>query len=172
MNERSQELALAAYEDITYAIDEAAAVITTNRPERYNAFRGKTVEQLIKAFRAAWADSRVSAIILTGGGDKAFCTGGDVKQREQGAETGDYGPTESGMFEIDYLHKLIRDRIALPQAIVRRRHRSPGRSLQHGDVRAGDLRAHRRGHGRRAGIRREADTRLRPVRHGLRGSLA
>ena len=98
---------MAGYEDITYEIDEAAAVITINRPERYNAFRGKTVEELIKAFRAAWAD-----IILTGAGDKAFCTGGDVKQR---AETGDYGPTESGMFEIRYLHKLIRD---VPKPVI------------------------------------------------------
>ena len=45
-------------------------------------------------------------IILTGEGDKAFCSGGDVKQR---AETGDYGPSKSGLFEVDYLHKLIRD---------------------------------------------------------------
>ena len=36
----------------------ATAVITINRPERYNAFRGRTVEELIKAFRAAWADRR------------------------------------------------------------------------------------------------------------------
>lgn len=100
------------YEDITYEIDAAAAVITINRPERYNAFRGKTVEELVKAFRAAWANTRVSAIILTGAGDKAFCTGGDVKQR---AETGDYGPTESGMFEIGYLHKLIRD---VPKPVI------------------------------------------------------
>jgi naphthoate synthase len=54
----------------------------------------------------------VQAVILTGAGDKAFCTGGDVKQR---AETGDYGPTESGMFEIGYLHKLIRD---IPKPVI------------------------------------------------------
>ncbi|MGH3557323.1 enoyl-CoA hydratase-related protein [Mycobacterium sp.] len=100
------------YQDITYEIDAAAAVITINRPERYNAFRGKTVEELIRAFRRAWADTGVSVIILTGAGDKAFCTGGDVKQR---AETGDYGPTESGMFEIGYLHKLIRD---VPKPVI------------------------------------------------------
>ncbi|MBW0101083.1 enoyl-CoA hydratase-related protein [Pseudonocardia sp. KRD291] len=83
-----------------------------NRPQRYNAFRGKTVEEMIKAFRAAQADHQVQAIILTGAGDKAFCTGGDVKQR---AETGDYGPTESGMFEIGNLHKLIRD---IPKPVI------------------------------------------------------
>ena len=87
-------------------------MITINRPERYNAFRGRTVEELIRAFRAAWADRRVQAVILTGAGEKAFCTGGDVKQR---AETGDYGPTESGMFEIGYLHKLIRD---IPKPVI------------------------------------------------------
>ena len=54
----------------------------------------------------------MQAVILTGAGEKAFCTGGDVKQR---AETGDYGPTESGMFEIGYLHKLIRD---IPKPVI------------------------------------------------------
>lgn len=100
------------YEDITYAVEESAAIITINRPERYNAFRAKTVEEMIKAFRAAWADRAVRSVILTGAGEKAFCTGGDVKQR---AETGDYGPSESGMFEIGYLHKLIRD---IPKPVI------------------------------------------------------
>ncbi|MCE3553298.1 enoyl-CoA hydratase-related protein [Pseudonocardia sp. RS11V-5] len=100
------------YEDIVYEIDGTTAVITLNRPARYNAFRARTVEELIKALRTAWADHDVRAVVLTGAGDKAFCTGGDVKQR---AETGDYGPTESGMFEIGYLHKLLRD---IPKPVI------------------------------------------------------
>jgi naphthoate synthase len=100
------------YEDVDYAVEGPTAVITINRPHRFNAFRGRTVEELIRAFRAAWADGQVQAVILTGAGEKAFCTGGDVKQR---AETGDYGPTESGMFEIGYLHKLIRD---IPKPVI------------------------------------------------------
>ena len=103
---------MAAYTDIRYEIEGPTAVITIDRPQRYNAFTATTVEELIAAFRAAWADSRVSVIILTGAGDKAFCTGGDVKQR---AETGDYGPSQSGMFEIGYLHKLIRD---VPKPVI------------------------------------------------------
>src|SRR5664280_1205335 len=79
---------MATFHDITYAVDGAAAIVTINRPERYNAFRAKTVEEMIKAFRAAWADRQVQSVILTGAGEKAFCTGGDVKQR---AETGDFG---------------------------------------------------------------------------------
>ena len=102
------------YEDVDYTVDGATAVIRINRPDRYNAFRGHTVDELIRGFRAAWADHGVQAVILTGTGDKAFCTGGDVKQR---AETGDYGPTESGMFEIGYLHKLIRD---IPKPVMPR----------------------------------------------------
>ena len=100
------------YEDITYVVEDRAAIITINRPDRFNAFRSKTVEELTWAFRRAWADSNASAVIFTGAGEKAFCTGGDVKQR---AETGDYGPSDSGMFEIGYLHKLIRD---IPKPVI------------------------------------------------------
>ncbi|MGA7204389.1 MAG: enoyl-CoA hydratase-related protein [Specibacter sp.] len=103
---------MTTFEDIIYEVEGPTAIITMNRPHRYNAFRGQTVEELIKAFRAAWADRSVQAVILTGAGEKAFCTGGDVKQR---AETGDYGPTESGMFEIGNLHKLIRD---IPKLVI------------------------------------------------------
>src|SRR4029078_3965914 len=105
-------VAVTDYEDVDYTVEGTTAVITINRPERYNAFRGRTVEGLIRAFRAACADRTVHAVILTGAGGKAFCTGGDVKQR---AETGDYGPTESGMFEIGNLHKRIRD---IPTAVI------------------------------------------------------
>jgi 2-ketocyclohexanecarboxyl-CoA hydrolase len=51
-------------------------------------------------------------ICLTGAGDRAFSTGGDQKQR---AETGDYGPTESGLFEVEYLHRLIRE---IPKPVI------------------------------------------------------
>jgi naphthoate synthase len=100
------------FEDIRYEIVGAAAVVTINRPHRYNAFRAQTVEELIHAFRTAWADKAVRVIVLTGAGDKAFCTGGDVKQR---AETGDYGPSKSGLFEIDNFHRLIRD---VPKPVI------------------------------------------------------
>src|SRR5207302_4847846 len=81
------------FEDIRYEIDGPIALVTIYRPERYNAFRGRTVEELIKALRSAWADRSVQVIILTGEGQKAFCTGGDVKQR---AETGVLRPHRIG----------------------------------------------------------------------------
>ncbi len=103
---------MSEFEDITYEVDGAAGVITINRPERYNAFRAKTVDELIAAFNRAWSDSSVRAVILTAAGEKAFCTGGDVKQR---AETGDYGPAELGRFRIGDLHKLMRD---IPKPVI------------------------------------------------------
>lgn len=100
------------FTDITYERVATTAVITMNRPHRYNAFRAHTVDELILAFRAAESDRGVQSVILTGAGDKAFCTGGDVKQR---AETGDYGPSETGSLEIGQLHKLIRD---IPKPVI------------------------------------------------------
>ena len=51
-------------------------------------------------------------VCLTGAGERAFCTGGDQKQR---AETGDYGPSESGLFEVESLHRLIRE---MPKPVI------------------------------------------------------
>ena len=85
--------------DVTYEVDRGLAWITINRPDVYNAFRGRTVDELIRCFKAAWADREVGVVALTGAGDKAFCAGGDQKQR---AETGDYGPTENGLFEVEH----------------------------------------------------------------------
>lgn len=101
-----------SYEDVLYEVDGHAAIITINRESRLNAFRAKTIEELIHAFKRAWADKAVRGIIFTGAGSRAFCVGGDVKQRN---ETGDYGPSENGLFEATYLHRLIRD---VPKPVI------------------------------------------------------
>jgi naphthoate synthase len=98
--------------DVAYDVADGIGTITINRPDVYNAFRARTVDELIRCFKAAWADRSVGVVILTGSGDKAFCTGGDQKQR---AQTGDYGRSESGLFEIDALHRLIRD---IPKPVI------------------------------------------------------
>src|SRR5919197_299788 len=99
-------------EDVLYQVDRGLASITINRPDRLNAFRGRTVDELIACFKRAWASEEVGVVCLTGSGDRAFSTGGDQKQR---AETGDYGPTESGLFEVEYLHRLIRE---IPKPVI------------------------------------------------------
>jgi 2-ketocyclohexanecarboxyl-CoA hydrolase len=98
--------------DLRYEVDRGLAWITINRPERMNAFRARTVDELIWAFKAAWADREVGVLCLTGAGDRAFCAGGDQKQRQ---ETGDYGPSESGLFEIEGFHRLIRE---VPKPVI------------------------------------------------------
>jgi naphthoate synthase len=100
------------FTDVTYEAQDGLAWITINRPERYNSFRARTVDELVLAFKRAWVSDEVGVIALTGTGDKAFCTGGDQKQR---METGDYGPSESGLFEVDSLHRVIRD---VPKPVI------------------------------------------------------
>jgi 2-ketocyclohexanecarboxyl-CoA hydrolase len=98
--------------DVMYEVDEGLAWITINRPDRMNAFRARTVDELITCLKRAWASPDVGVVCLTGAGERSFCTGGDQKQR---AETGDYGPSESGLFEVEYLHRLIRE---IPKPVI------------------------------------------------------
>jgi 2-ketocyclohexanecarboxyl-CoA hydrolase len=98
--------------DTSYEIDRGLAWITIDRPDRMNAFRARTVDELIALFTQAWASEEVGVICLTGAGDRAFSAGGDQKQR---AETGDYGPSASGLFEVERLHRLIRE---VPKPVI------------------------------------------------------
>src|ERR1700685_3936584 len=78
------------YSDILYDTAEGIAKITINRPEVRNAFRPTTLFELSHAFNVARDDSEIGVIILTGAGDKAFCSGGDQKIR------GDDGYVDGG----------------------------------------------------------------------------
>ena len=69
------------YTDIVYETAEGIAKITINRPEVRNAFRPTTLFELSSAFTAARDDPSIGVIILTGAGDKAFCSGGDQRIR-------------------------------------------------------------------------------------------
>ena len=100
------------YTDIRYEVSEAIATITIDRPDRMNAFRGRTIEELIHAFKRAWADKSVACVILTGSGDRAFCVGGDQKEF---IEKGSYGTSENGLFEVEALHNVIRD---IPKPVI------------------------------------------------------
>jgi dihydroxynaphthoic acid synthetase len=100
------------YEDILFEVADDAAIITINRPQRMNAFRARTIEELIHAFKRAWAARDVAAVILTATGERAFCVGGDQKVFN---ETGSYGTSENGLWEIDALHTVIRD---IPKPVI------------------------------------------------------
>lgn len=69
------------FSDVLYHKAEGIARITINRPEVRNAFRPKTVFEMSEALADARDDSAIGVVILTGSGDKAFCSGGDQRIR-------------------------------------------------------------------------------------------
>ncbi|MEX0961738.1 MAG: 1,4-dihydroxy-2-naphthoyl-CoA synthase [Simkaniaceae bacterium] len=69
------------YTDILYSKAEGIAKITINRPEIHNAFRPKTVQEMMRALEDARNDPAIGVVILTGQGSNAFCSGGDQKIR-------------------------------------------------------------------------------------------
>ena len=100
------------YEDILYEVRGAAAWITINRPERMNAFRGRTCDELIHAIGRAGYDREIGVIVLAGAGDKAFCTGGD-----QSAHAGQYDGRGTIGLPMEELHAVIRD---VPKPVIAR----------------------------------------------------
>jgi enoyl-CoA hydratase/carnithine racemase len=69
-------------EEVLYEKGDWVATITINRPFNYNAYSTSALEELAAAFRDASFDDKVGVIVFTGAGDRAFCTGGDVKEYE------------------------------------------------------------------------------------------
>ncbi|WP_295537841.1 enoyl-CoA hydratase-related protein [uncultured Pseudacidovorax sp.] len=101
---------MTTYTDIQYAVTEGVATITINRPEKYNAFRGKTCDELIDALHRAGWDKSIGAIVLTGAGEKAFCTGGD-----QSAHDGGYDGRGVIGLPVEELQGLIRE---VPKPVI------------------------------------------------------
>src|SRR5919202_4379386 len=94
------------YGDIAYETAEGIAKITIARPEVRNAFRPQTLFELSDAFERARDDTSVGAIILTGEGPLAFCSGGDQRVR---GDTGYVGEGhEVGRFHVTDLHVQMR----------------------------------------------------------------
>jgi naphthoate synthase len=79
------------YDDILYEKADGIAKITINRPEVRNAFRPRTLFELMNAFEKARDDRDVGVIVLTGEGPDAFCSGGDQRVRGDDGYVGDDG---------------------------------------------------------------------------------
>ena len=106
--------AAADYEDIRYELSgDGIAKITINRPEVRNAFRPETLIEISDALDKAREDTSTGAIILTGEGPDAFCSGGD--QRVRGDTGYVAGGAEVGRFHVTDLHLQMR---RLPKPIV------------------------------------------------------
>ncbi len=98
------------YTDLLYEERNGIATITINRPEKYNAFRGITCDELIHAFNRAGWNKAIGVIVLTGAGNKAFCTGGD-----QSAHEGSYDGKGTVGLPVEALHNIIR---SVPQPVI------------------------------------------------------
>jgi naphthoate synthase len=107
MSEANVWQAHGTWEDIRYeTTEDGIAKITINRPEVHNAFRPQTLVEVDRALMQAREDESVGVIILTGEGDKAFCSGGD--QRVRGDSGYQLDPGATGRFHVTDLHVAMR----------------------------------------------------------------
>lgn len=68
------------FSDIIYEKLDRIATITINRPEALNSYGINALQEMISALQDASWDNNIAVIVITGAGEKAFCTGGDVKE--------------------------------------------------------------------------------------------
>jgi len=108
---------VADYGDIRYEKADGIAKITIDRPEVRNAFRPQTLAELRDAFARARDDLEVGAIIFTGAGADAFCSGGDQRIRGDDGYIGDDDVAQQGVGRLDVgdLHVQIR---RLPKPVI------------------------------------------------------
>ncbi|MBI4716943.1 MAG: enoyl-CoA hydratase/isomerase family protein [Planctomycetes bacterium] len=69
--------------EIAYAKEGWIARITLQRPQSYNAYSTVSLQELAAAFQDASWDDQVAVVVFTGAGERAFCTGGDVKEYQE-----------------------------------------------------------------------------------------
>ncbi|MAS34121.1 MAG: 1,4-dihydroxy-2-naphthoyl-CoA synthase [Anaerolineaceae bacterium] len=106
------------FEDITYHKADGMARIAFDRPEVRNAFRPKTIDEMIEAFKDAWMDSDVGVVLLTGNGPSpkdgvySFCAGGDQKVRGEAGYVDDQGVARLNVLE---LQRIIR---TMPKPVI------------------------------------------------------
>lgn len=100
------------YEDILFERRGAIAKITINRPRVYNAFRPKTNTEMLEAMNICREDASIGVIILTGAGDKAFCSGGDQNVKGSGGYIDGDGVPRLNVLD---LHRAIR---SIPKPVI------------------------------------------------------
>jgi naphthoate synthase len=106
--------AVREFEDIRFETTDEGQIakITINRPEVRNAFRPQTVKEMLIALELAHEDPQVGVVVLTGEGEKAFCSGGDQKVRGHAGYVGDDGVPRLNILDVQ---KKIRQ---MPKPVV------------------------------------------------------
>lgn len=100
------------YEEILFDFFEGIAKITINRPRYHNAFTPTTTTEMSDAFRICREDQRINVVILTGAGDKAFCSGGDQNVKGKGGYIGKDGVPRLNVLDVQ---RQIR---SLPKPVI------------------------------------------------------
>ena len=100
------------YTDILFDYYNGIARITINRPQVYNAFRPQTNAQILEALDYCRDHSEVRVIVLTGAGDKAFCSGGDQNYKSRGGYRDADGTPRLNVLDV---HKAIR---SIPKPVI------------------------------------------------------
>lgn len=100
------------YSDIFFEFYNGVAKITINRPHVYNAFRPDTVQQMNQAMEICREDSSVDVVVISGVGNKAFCSGGDQNVKSKGGYVGEDGVPRLNVLD---LHKKIRE---IPKPVI------------------------------------------------------
>ena len=95
------------YQEILFDRTGAIARITINRPRVHNAFTPLTVAEMIDAFGICRDDAGIGVIILTGAGDRAFCSGGDQSRRGNGGYVGGDGIPRLNVLDLQRLIRVI-----------------------------------------------------------------
>ena len=72
-----------SFEDIQYEKKDWVARVTINRPHNFNAYSTPALQELAAAFQDASWDDSVAVVVFTSTGERAFCTGGDVKEYQK-----------------------------------------------------------------------------------------
>ena len=93
--------------DIIYKKDDSIAWLTINRPEVYNAIRGRTTDEMAVALKDAGSDQSIRVVVISGSGPNAFCSG-----RDQGEDRN--SPEYSGTSESSFMD-LVQH---IPQPVI------------------------------------------------------
>ena len=103
---------LKEYEDILFDFYNGIARITINRPRYRNAFTPTTTGEMSDALRICREDSEINVVVITGQGDKAFCSGGDQNVKGKGGYIGKDGVPRLSVLDVQ---KQIR---SLPKPVI------------------------------------------------------
>ena len=93
------------FEDILYEKHGGVAKITINRPDKGNALRTVTLSEMVQALEDATWDHQIGVVVITGAGEKFFCTGGDAGDARE--DRGGYHRGVKRIFEVERLVRMI-----------------------------------------------------------------